>query len=115
MFIIPLREADPPIIPRARLEQFLLDVFDNFADLHFHHRKLLEKLHQIQREEHPVIKSITAAMFDAALHFRPAYMEYVPNYPIAEYRIIDEMNNNPAFKMFVHVRITHFVSSISCI
>ncbi len=103
MYIRPLRAADPPIVPREALEKFITDVFHNFAELHAHHRRLVEKFHEIQREEHPVIRTITAAVFDAALNFRDAYMEYIPNYPIAAYRIDDEMNNNPAFKQFVEV------------
>jgi RHO1 GDP-GTP exchange protein 1/2 len=43
-------------------------------------------------------------MMDAALNFREAYMDYIPNYPIAAYRIDDEMANNIAFKTFVEVR-----------
>jgi hypothetical protein len=30
-------------------------------------------------------------------------MEYIPNYPIAAYRIDDEMANSPVFKNFVDV------------
>ena len=89
MYVRPLREIDPPIIPRDRLESFIQDVFHNFSELHAHHRKLLDQLHKIQREE-PTIQSITAPLFDAAFNFRHAYMEYVPNYPIAAYRIDDE-------------------------
>ncbi|KAF9232409.1 CNH domain-containing protein [Melanogaster broomeanus] len=101
MYIQPLRTQDPPIIARDRLENFITDVFHNFAEIFGHHRKLLDQLHDIQREEHPTIRSITAAVFDAALSFREAYMEYIPNYPIAAYRIDDEMANNPDFKAFV--------------
>ncbi|TBU24200.1 Dbl-like domain-containing protein [Dichomitus squalens] len=101
MYVGPLREMDPPIIPRDRLEQFIQEVFHNYAELHAHHRRMLEKLHEIQRDEHPVIRSITAAIYDAVLNFREAYMEYIPNYPIAAYRIDDEMANNPQFKAFV--------------
>ncbi|KAI0675599.1 Dbl domain-containing protein [Trametes maxima] len=101
MYVAPLREMDPPIIPRDRLEQFIREVFHNYAELHTHHRRMLNKLHEIQREEHPVIRSITAAIYDAVLNFREAYMEYIPNYPIAAYRIDDEMVNNPPFKSFV--------------
>jgi len=104
MYIRPLRNAEPPIIPIERLDQFLQDVFHNFQELHSHHRRLVDKLHEIQLEEHPRIKSIAAAMLDATLNFREAYMEYIPNYPIAAYRIDDEMANNPAFKAFVEVR-----------
>lgn len=30
-------------------------------------------------------------------------MEYIPNYPIAEYRIDEEVARNPSFKTFVEV------------
>lgn len=103
MYVRPLRNAEPPIIPIERLNQFLLDVFHNFNELHGHHRRLVDNLHEIQREEHPRIRSITAAVYDAALNFRDAYMEYIPNYPIAAYRIDEEMANNPLFKQFVNV------------
>lgn len=102
MYIRPLREQDQPvIIPRDRLNSFISDVFHNYSEIYAHHRRLLDQLHEIQREEHPVIKSITAPLFDAALNFRDAYMEYIPNYPIAAYRIDDETANNPEFKSFV--------------
>ncbi len=63
---------------------------------------MVEQFH-IQQEEHPVIRSVTAAVYDAVLNFREAYMEYIPNYPIAAYRIDEEMANNLAFKTFVEV------------
>ncbi|KAJ3795639.1 Dbl-like domain-containing protein [Lentinula aff. detonsa] len=107
MYIRPLREADPPIITRDRLDSFITDVFHNFAELHAHHQRLVEKFHEVQTEEFPVIRSVTAAVFDAALNFREAYMEYIPNYPIAAYRIDDEMANNPAFKTFVEQCVRH--------
>lgn len=92
------------MIPRERLSAFILDAFHNFGALHAQHRKLLDRLHAIQRDEHPVINSVTAAIFDAALNWRDEYMEYITNYPIAEYRVVDEIANNPAFKEFVEVR-----------
>lgn len=105
MYVQPLRSAEPSIIPRERLSAFIMDVFHNFGAIHLQHRKLLDRLHAIQQEEHPVIHSVTAAIFDAALNWREEYMEYITNYPIAEYRIVDEMESNPAFKEFVEVRL----------
>ncbi|KIM44432.1 hypothetical protein M413DRAFT_442414 [Hebeloma cylindrosporum] len=107
MYVRPLRNAEPPIIPRARLGQFIEDVFHNHDELYRHHRALVDKLHHIQREEHPRIRSITAVVFDAALNFREAYMEYIPNYPIAAYRIDEEMATNPTFKSFVNNAVRH--------
>ncbi|CAG8781325.1 7765_t:CDS:2, partial [Acaulospora colombiana] len=72
LFIRPLRESE--IIPPDRLPSFLQDVFHNFAEIHGHHRRMLERLHEIQREEHPFIRSITAPVFDAALNWRDAYL-----------------------------------------
>lgn len=85
------------------MEEFIAEVFNNYLELHEHHKRLVDKFHEIQREQHPNIKSITAAMYDAALNWREAYMEYIPNYPIAAYRIDEEMGNNLAFKTFVEV------------
>ncbi|KAH9957981.1 Dbl-like domain-containing protein [Lactifluus volemus] len=107
MYVQPLRAADPPIIPRDRLSAFIMDSYHNFGALHLQHRRLLDRLHAIQREEHPVIKSVTAAIFDAALNWRESYMEYITNYPIAEYRIVDEMATNSAFKEFVEQCTRH--------
>ncbi|KAF8638446.1 hypothetical protein AX17_002203 [Amanita inopinata Kibby_2008] len=107
MYIRPLREADPPIIPPHRLEQFIEDVFHNYLELYTHHSKLIEKFHEIQREQHPNVRSVTAPVFDTALNFREAYMEYIPNYPIAAYRIDEEMATNPTFKAFVESCTRH--------
>jgi hypothetical protein len=98
-----LRSLTPPIIPRERLSQFIQDAFYNVNELYKYHRKMLDRLHEIQREQHPIIRSVSEPIFDAALNWREAYMEYVPHYPIAVYKIEDEMANNPAFKTFVEV------------
>lgn len=79
------------------------DVFYNWAELHSHHHRLVDTLFTIQREEHPRIRSVIAPVYDRALNFREAYMQYIPNYPIAEYRIEDEMSRNPIFKEFAEV------------
>lgn len=79
-------------------------MFHNFAELYGHHRRMLDRLHEIQRDEHPFIRSITATLFDAALNWRDAYLEYIPHYPIAAFRIEDERANNPSFKAFTDVR-----------
>jgi RHO1 GDP-GTP exchange protein 1/2 len=80
--------------PRERLDLFINDDFHNFAELHARHLHLMDQFHEIQRGNIPP-RSITAALFDAALNFREAYMEYIPNYPIAAYRVDDEVANNP--------------------
>ncbi|CAK5273815.1 unnamed protein product [Mycena citricolor] len=54
IYITPLRKANPSVIPAHRLEQFISDVFHNFADLHAHHLSLVNAFHEIQREQHPL-------------------------------------------------------------
>jgi RHO1 GDP-GTP exchange protein 1/2 len=94
---------DPPVIPRERLDDFMDEVFHNIQELHSHHCRLVERFHKIQREEHPTIRSLATAMLDAALNFRDPYLKYVPNYPIAAYRIDNELATNSAFKSFHEV------------
>ena len=105
MYVQPLRSIVPPIVPPERLERFIQDVFRNFDELRVHHKQLLDRLFEIQIMEHPIISSITAPMHDAVLNFRDAYLKYIPNYPIAAYRIDHEIASNPQFKAFVDVSL----------
>ncbi|KAG9014371.1 hypothetical protein FRB94_012777 [Tulasnella sp. JGI-2019a] len=100
LYVQPLREANPPVFVGEKLDNFIRDAYWNFAEIHSHHKRLLERLHEIQREEHPVIRSITAPIYDAALNWRDAYMEYVPHYPISAYRIDEQIADNEAFRAF---------------
>jgi RHO1 GDP-GTP exchange protein 1/2 len=59
---IPLRDADPPIMTSEKLNQFCVEIFHNYDELYTYHKKLIDKLHEIQREQHPHIDSITAAL-----------------------------------------------------
>ncbi|KAJ3983138.1 CNH domain-containing protein [Lentinula detonsa] len=110
MYITPLVKSSTsstPIIPPTRLPQFISSVFNNIHSLHFHHLDLLQALFRIQYDEHPTIRTISAPLLDAALNWREAYMEYIPNYPIAAYTIDSEMRTNPAFKEFVQQCTRH--------
>lgn len=104
LFIQPLRVADPPIILRNDLESFITDVFGNFAELHRHHQAMLEKMHHIQRDEHPLIESITGVVCDTILASKPSYMEYISAYPSAKDRLIKEEASNSAFSDFLKER-----------
>ncbi|KZP01565.1 Dbl-like domain-containing protein [Calocera viscosa TUFC12733] len=96
-----------PVIPPDRRTEFIHDAFWNFQELYRHHRKMLDKLQEIQREEYPLIYSITEPVLEAALNWRDAYMEYVPHYPIAEYKIDRELATNQAFKDFFDSCVKH--------
>jgi RHO1 GDP-GTP exchange protein 1/2 len=100
MYVQPLINASPPIIAPERIKSFLADVFHNYAELLPHHRRLVSRLHQIQQEEHPLINSITPAVFDLILNVREPFLDYAPNYRIAEYKIQEELRKNPEFKAF---------------
>ncbi|KAH8826542.1 CNH domain-containing protein [Flagelloscypha sp. PMI_526] len=101
MYIQPLLDASPPIIPESGIREFISSIFNNYADLYQHHLRFLDKLHKIQREQHLVIRSISTVMLDAVLQFREAYLEYIPNCPIATWRINNEIRKNLSFRAFV--------------
>ena len=98
-----VRSADLLIISSERLETFIWDVFHNFGELRTHHRRLLDQIFEIHTEEYPIIRNIAAPMYNMFLNFVDAYLKYVSNHPIVEYRIDEEMANNPLFKDFVEV------------
>jgi len=81
--------------------------FCNIGELYSHHRKLVDTFHEIQREQYPTIRSVTATMFDIILDFREEYREYIPNYPKAAYRIDYQVAKNPLFKAFIDQCIHH--------
>lgn len=67
------------------------------------HSRLLESLQARQLEQHPHIGAISDLVFDAALNWQEAYMEYVTHYPIAKAKIEEEKQRNPAFARFLEV------------
>lgn len=103
IFITPLREADRPIIDRSRLEVFIDDAFHNYRSILDVHERLLSELHERQIEQHPNFGMVSDLIFNAALHWHEAYMEYMPHYPIAKAKIDEEKARNPHFAAFLDV------------
>jgi hypothetical protein len=101
LFIAGLREADVAIIERSRLEIAIDDMFHNFRSLIDVHSLLLERLQARQVEQHPQIGTISDLVFDAALNWQEAYMEYVTHYPIAKAKVQEESLKNPRFAAFL--------------
>lgn len=73
MFIEPLRKADPPIIRRGGADAFIDEVFGNLAEILSHHKIMLKALFERQREQHPLVNTLTDIVLDSAL-----FMVYVP-------------------------------------
>jgi hypothetical protein len=104
VFIRPLRAAKPAVMPPNKLEDFIDEVFGNILDLRECNRRLLEVVYVRQREQAPVIQRIGDIFLDAATEFRLAYPIYVGHHPLAEKRMKEELEVNPAFRLFVEVR-----------
>jgi len=105
VYIEGLRSADEPIVDRLRLEIFLDDVFHNYRSLLDIHTDLLEKLHARQEEQHPRIGSISDLIYDAALRWQDAIIEYGSHYPKAKYAWELEKRTNPKFAAFLDVSL----------
>jgi hypothetical protein len=109
LYITPLRTADPPVIGRDRLDRWIAEVFGNYKEILAVHRNLLHRLTKRQRDQHPVIGSVTDLIFDAILQWGDSYMNYAANYPIAKWKIDRELRNNPSFKEFFDVSFSSFL------
>jgi RhoGEF domain len=82
---------------------FIAEVFANYRQLIDQVGRFLERLHQRQREEFPVIQNIGDIFLDAALDWGDAFIRYIVNYPLARTRVRREMSINPRFAAFVEV------------
>ncbi|KAE9397961.1 hypothetical protein BT96DRAFT_940494 [Gymnopus androsaceus JB14] len=89
------------------VEQMYITPLLNSSTTSTTHHPSRSTLFRIQYDEHPTLRSISAPILDAALNWREAYMEYIPNYPIAAYLIDSQMRLNPAFKDFVQKCTRH--------
>lgn len=65
MFIQPLREANPPVIKPDKLSGFLSEVFWNINEILDHHQRMLTKLFERQREQHPLVQSVADIILDS--------------------------------------------------
>ena len=111
MFIRPLRNANPPVIPYSELDGFIDDVFGNFHDVRRASNQLLEILNVRQREQSLVIQRVGDIFLQVATEFRLVYPPYVGHLPLAEKRLKDETEGNNEFRMFIEVRGALFSSS----
>ncbi|KAJ6619767.1 hypothetical protein B0H10DRAFT_2024882 [Mycena sp. CBHHK59/15] len=103
VFIEALRTASPPVIRESFLHKFINEVFGNLDQLAAHHQRMLGALFARQREQHPVVQSISDIILDTALKedFRVAYEVYIKNYPLAESRHRKELKQNADYQAFI--------------
>ena len=111
VFIRPLRNANPPVVPYTELDGFIDDVFGNFYDVRRANRQLLEVLNVRQREQSLVIQRVGDIFLEIATEFRLVYPVYVGHLPLGEKRLKEETERNHEFRLFLEVRNT--VSPIS--
>jgi hypothetical protein len=103
IFIRPLRNANPPIIPYTELDGFIDDVFGNFYDVRRANSQLIEILNVRQREQSLVIQRVGDIFLQVATEFRLVYPPYVGHLPIAEKRLKEEAEGNHEFRLFLEV------------
>ncbi|KAJ6576436.1 hypothetical protein DFH09DRAFT_1276455 [Mycena vulgaris] len=103
VYIDALRSASPPIIRESFLNKFINEVFGNLDQLVAHHQNMLGALFARQREQHPVVQSISDIILDTSLKedFRSSYEVYIKNYPLAESRHRKELKQNQDYQAFV--------------
>lgn len=110
MFIRPLRNASPPVIPYSDLDGFIDEVFGNFYDVRRASSQLLEVLNVRQREQSLVIQRVGDIFLQVATEFRLVYPPYVGHLTLAEKRLKDETEGNHEFRLFLEVRGALFSS-----
>ncbi|TCD69644.1 hypothetical protein EIP91_006871 [Steccherinum ochraceum] len=94
--------ARQDIIPDDdRREQFLDAVFPSIDQLIAYHRELLDKMHDIQYSQWPLIQSITEPILFMIRKAEEVYVAYISNYPIAKDFVDRELKTNHRFQRFI--------------
>ncbi|KAF8206488.1 hypothetical protein K438DRAFT_1817292 [Mycena galopus ATCC 62051] len=103
VYIERLLSASPPIIRETFLHKFIAEVFGNLDQVVAHHQRMLGALFARQREQHPLVSSISDIILETALmeDFRSSYEVYIKNYPLAESRHRKELSQNQDYVAFV--------------
>ncbi|KAJ7650251.1 hypothetical protein FB45DRAFT_887431, partial [Roridomyces roridus] len=103
VFIDGLRSASPPVIPESILNKFIKEVFGNIDEVVAQHHAMLGALFARQREQHPLVQSVSDIVLDMALNeqFLTSYDVYIKNYPLAESRHRKEFMQNKAYQTLI--------------
>lgn len=109
-FIEALRDARPQVItPPQRREEFIQQVFSNAMDLREAARRLLDSF-SIRQREQPIMLAVGDIFLGAAMEFHDVYPEYTGNLPQAEALLSQELEANPAFRLFAEVRLGSLIA-----
>ncbi|KAI0058174.1 hypothetical protein BV25DRAFT_1891692 [Artomyces pyxidatus] len=101
IFINPLRNAEPEVIPRDKLKGFISEVFWNLDKILTHHQRMLGSLFARQREQHPLVQSVADIILDNALLFMPEYESYIKHSPLSLEFHRKELKRNPVYEGFI--------------
>ncbi|KAG8980920.1 hypothetical protein FRB94_010320 [Tulasnella sp. JGI-2019a] len=101
LYVQGLRNITPPIFDtQEHLNAFIKQAFWNIAELRNHHQRYLDRLLEVQRQQHPLIDSISSILCESVLDWREAYVKYIPHIPVGAYQIDQMLAQKPAFRGF---------------
>lgn len=117
VFVDPLLNTHP--IPPPRMRGYVAEVFYNLDEILVYHRQMLDKLFELQRDQHPLITNFASIVLDsecfvmsqrcccpmisliASLAFRTAYEQYIKHYPLSEAYHRKELRRNTKYQYFL--------------
>lgn len=103
-----LRDWQPPIIAKNRIDKFLDAVFGKVdAVQQINKEHLLAQLKYRQQEQGPWIVGFSDLFREWIRKARPIYIEYCSSYPHASYIIRKESNRNLLFRQFLDMIREH--------
>ncbi|OJT11476.1 Rho1 guanine nucleotide exchange factor 1 [Trametes pubescens] len=85
-------------VPEFRVRGFIQEVFFNLDKILEHHKRMLGALFERQRDQHPLIQSLSDIILDNSLLFQDDYEDYIKHYPLAEARHRSELRRNSRYQ-----------------
>ncbi|KAH8118065.1 hypothetical protein DFH11DRAFT_1808798 [Phellopilus nigrolimitatus] len=101
VFIEPLRAEKVIGDSEQKTDEFVQHVFWNLSEVLSFHQRMLGSLFARQRDQHPLVQSVSDTILETALQFQPAYESYIKHYPLSEAQHRSELKRNPAYRAFL--------------
>lgn len=79
VYVDPLLNTSP--IPQQRMRGYVNEVFGNLDDILLHHRLMLNKLFELQRDQHPLITNFASIILDSEC---PCHLSLLLLTPVAQ-------------------------------
>ncbi|KAI0264429.1 hypothetical protein BC834DRAFT_826441 [Gloeopeniophorella convolvens] len=101
VYVAPMLDPQQDIIEKSRRSTVVTQVFGGLDTILTHHRRMLAALFERQREQHPLVQSVTDVILGNVLQFGYVYETYIKHSPFSLAYHKQELERNNRYASFI--------------